>query len=121
MKALAKMVQINVSYAAAYQNHVIDSLDALDETLQREVLFVLCEITNTKNVTIIIDKLLQTFRVSKDTHFRVELAERVLKLAERFTPSDEWFIDVITQTLLIAGSLVSSDVLHRVIQVFRGK
>jgi AP-4 complex subunit epsilon-1 len=94
---LAEIVQVNPVYAAEHQMVVVDCLESEDETLKRRTLDLLYRMTNPQNVSVIVSKLLFHLRASVDTHLRRELVSRVTQLAERYAPTNEWYVSTMNQ------------------------
>jgi len=92
VNALAAIVQIDSKYAAEHQLVVIDCLEDPDETLKRKTLDLLYSMTNPANVTVIVAKLTQFLQGTSDAYLRSELVSRINQLAEKYAPSNQWFI-----------------------------
>jgi AP-4 complex subunit epsilon-1 len=92
VNALAAIVQIDSKYAAEHQLVVIDCLEDPDETLKRKTLDLLYSMTNPQNVTVIVSKLTQYLQSATDQYLRAELVSRINQLAEKYAPSNQWFI-----------------------------
>lgn len=59
--------------------------------LQLDLLF---RMTNSVNVEFIVDKLLSFLGGATDDHFRTDLVGQITQCAERFAPSNAWYVDV---------------------------
>ena len=106
--SLALLARINVSYAAEHQILVVECLEDSDETLRRKTIDLLSEMTNSANVCVVVDKLLSQLEEKlEDSHFRSDLVEKICSLAERFAPSNEWYLVTINQAFVLAGSETS--------------
>ena len=101
VNALASIVQIDSKYAAEHQMVVIECLEDPDETLKRKTLDLLYSMTNPQNVTVIVAKLTQYLQQATDQYLRAELVSRINQLAEKYAPSNQWFI----QTMVRAHTL----------------
>jgi AP-4 complex subunit epsilon-1 len=112
VNALAAIVQIDSKYAAEHQMVVIDCLEDPDETLKRKTLDLLYSMTNPQNVVVIVDKLISYLRSTSDVYLRTELVSRINELAEKFAPSNEWFISTMNSVFELGGTLVRSAQAH---------
>lgn len=108
VNALASIVQIDSKYAAEHQLVVIDLLEDPDETLKRKTLDLLHQMANPANVTVIVAKLTQYLQTTTDQYLRAELVSRINQLAEKFAPSNEWFITTINNVFELSGAVTTS-------------
>eukprot|EP00002_Diphylleia_rotans_P013246 TRINITY_DN2580_c0_g1_i14.p1 TRINITY_DN2580_c0_g1~~TRINITY_DN2580_c0_g1_i14.p1 ORF type:complete len:1005 (-),score=216.92 TRINITY_DN2580_c0_g1_i14:162-3176(-) len=108
--ALATLVQVNPKFAVDYQAVVIDSLEDPDETLKRKTLDLLFKMTNPSNVTFVVSRLVKHLRSTIDIYLRTELVSRITQLAERYAPSNSWFIGTMSTVFEIGGDLVRPEV-----------
>jgi AP-4 complex subunit epsilon-1 len=110
LTGLAGIVEGHPKYAAAHQMAVIECLEDTDETIQRKTLDLLYKMTNPVNVEFVVDKLLLFIRTSQDLYLRKTLTSRICTIAERFAPSNAWYVKTITELFEISGEFVSLDV-----------
>eukprot|EP00531_Pseudo-nitzschia_arenysensis_P000564 CAMPEP_0116126634 /NCGR_PEP_ID=MMETSP0329-20121206/6432_1 /TAXON_ID=697910 /ORGANISM="Pseudo-nitzschia arenysensis, Strain B593" /LENGTH=1071 /DNA_ID=CAMNT_0003620721 /DNA_START=137 /DNA_END=3352 /DNA_ORIENTATION=- len=107
---LAMIVETHPQYAAQHQMSVMDCLEDSDETLQRKTLDLLYRMTNPVNVEFITDKLLLFLRDTTDLFLKQQLTTRVCSVAERYAPSNAWYISTITQLFEVSGDMVEQQV-----------
>mmetsp|Transcript_11926 Transcript_11926/g.28279 ORF Transcript_11926/g.28279 Transcript_11926/m.28279 type:complete len:1070 (-) Transcript_11926:83-3292(-) len=107
---LAMIVETHPQYAAQHQMSVMDCLEDPDETLQRKTLDLLYRMTNPVNVEFITDKLLVFLRGTTDLFLKQQLTTRVCSVAERYAPSNAWYIATITQLFEVSGDMVDQQV-----------
>jgi len=50
--------------------------------------------TKSTNVEVIVERMISYMRTLSDAHNKTEIAGRIIELAERFAPSNQWFIQV---------------------------
>lgn len=107
---LAMIVETHPQYAAQHQMSVMDCLEDSDETLQRKTLDLLYRMTNPVNVEFIADKLLVFLRGTTDLFLKQQLTTRVCSVAERYAPSNAWYIATITELFEVSGDMVDQQV-----------
>ncbi|CAI5501348.1 unnamed protein product [Closterium sp. Naga37s-1] len=106
---LAQIVRINPDLATEHQIAVIDCLEDPDDSLKRKTLDLLYKMTGPGNVEVIVEHVLQYLRGLRSgddahAHGRADLAARIVELAERFAPSNEWFIQVEAHATTVISS-----------------
>ncbi|CAI6000830.1 unnamed protein product [Closterium sp. NIES-64] len=114
---LAQIVRINPDLATEHQIAVIDCLEDPDDSLKRKTLDLLYKMTGPGNVEVIVEHVLQYLRGLRSgddahAHGRADLAARIVELAERFAPSNEWFIQTMNSVFEVAGDVVRPKVAH---------
>ena len=109
---LGLLVQSSPQSAAEHQLIVIDCLEDEDETLRRKTLELLFKMTNPANVTVIVDRLITYLRQTQDTFLRTELVSRITQLAERYAPSNSWYLQTMNVVFEIGGNLLRPEVAH---------
>ncbi|XP_065066485.1 uncharacterized protein LOC135692305 [Rhopilema esculentum] len=114
---LADLIDVDLSYAARHQMAVIECLNDPDQTLKRKTLLLLYRMTNSSNVTVICDKMIDYLRHSVDEYVRSDLVNRVTALAEKFAPDNEWFIETMNTVFELGGSLVRPQVAHNLMML----
>ncbi|RHY08872.1 hypothetical protein DYB37_000512, partial [Aphanomyces astaci] len=114
---LAAIVKDHPRYAAAHQMAVIDCLEDPDETLKRKTLDLLYRMTNPVNVEFIVAKLTTFLREATDVFLRTELVSRITQCAERFAPSNAWYIQTMTNVFELGGDLVKVEVAHNLMRL----
>ncbi|XP_035669970.1 AP-4 complex subunit epsilon-1-like isoform X1 [Branchiostoma floridae] len=108
--ALTSMLPVLPGVAGEHQLVVIECLDDPDETLQRKTLELLYRMTGPTNVTVICDRLISHLSTTADTYLQSDLVTKITQLAERFAPSNEWFITTMNQVFELGSDLVPNDV-----------
>ncbi|CAN0028204.1 unnamed protein product [Ectocarpus sp. 6 AP-2014] len=114
---LAAIVRDHPKYAQQHQMAVIDCLEDPDETLKRKTLDLLYTMTNPVNVEFIADKLLSFLEQGTDSFWRQDLVNRITQCAERFAPSNSWYVGVMTRVFRLAGDMVKPEVAHNLMQL----
>mmetsp|Transcript_3426 Transcript_3426/g.5283 ORF Transcript_3426/g.5283 Transcript_3426/m.5283 type:complete len:1070 (-) Transcript_3426:374-3583(-) len=107
---LAAIVEGHPKYAAQHQLAVIECLEDTDETLQRKTLDLLYRMTNPVNVEFITDRLLTFLKDTTDPYLRQDLTLKICNIAERYAPSNAWYVKTATNLFGIAGEVVRPDV-----------
>jgi AP-4 complex subunit epsilon-1 len=51
--------------------------------------------TKPSNVEVIVDRMISYMKGLTDEHNKAEIASRCIELAERFAPSNQWFMQVL--------------------------
>ncbi|CAM6074271.1 unnamed protein product [Sphagnum tenellum] len=122
--ALGHIIKLNPDFAEKHQLAVIDCLEACcyqiddpDDTLKHKTLDLLYKMTKSSNVEVIVENMITYMQTLNDTHNKTEIAGRVIELAERFTPSNQWFIQTMNQVFELAGDLVPPKVAHNLMHL----
>ncbi|CEM22902.1 unnamed protein product [Vitrella brassicaformis CCMP3155] len=114
---LAAIVQVNPMYAAQHQLVVVDCLEDPDETLKRKTLDLLFKMTNPQNVTVVVEKLLFHLKASSDQHLRRDLVSKITQLAEKYAPSNQWYLDTLTTLFELGGNLIADDTAYNLMRL----
>ena len=114
---LAAIVRDNPRYAANHQLVVLDCLEDPDETLKRKTLDLLFRMTNPINAQVIVEKLLQFLRKTMDKFLRKDLVRRISELAERYSPSNMWYVRTMTSMFETSGDLVEAEVAQNLLHL----
>ncbi|XP_057692318.1 AP-4 complex subunit epsilon-1 isoform X2 [Corythoichthys intestinalis] len=124
LKALTYVVQQDPKMALQHQMTIIECLDHPDLIIKRETLELLFRITNGKNVTVIVEKMLEFLRTSKDDYTTIDLVGKVAEVAEKYAPDNKWFIDTMNSVFSLSGDLMQPDIpnnfLKRITEGFEG-
>ena len=117
VKGLAAIVKDHPRYAADHQMAVVDCLEDPDETLKRKTLSLLYRMTNSVNVEFIVNKLLHSLETVTDEHFRTDLVGQITQCAERYAPTNAWFVRTMIRVFELAGDRVNSQMAQTLIQL----
>ncbi|XP_003967796.2 AP-4 complex subunit epsilon-1 [Takifugu rubripes] len=109
LKALTYVVQQDPKLALQHQMTIIECLDHTDLIIKRETLELLFRITNSQNVTVIVEKMLEFLRTSKDDYATTDLVGKVSELAEKYAPDNEWFIETMNTVFSLGGDMMHPD------------
>ncbi len=82
--------------------------------IQLDLLF---RMTNAVNVEFIVEKLLSFLATATDDHFRTDLVGQITQCAERFAPSNAWYVQTIIRVFELAGDKVKSSVAQTLTQL----
>eukprot|EP01133_Synstelium_polycarpum_P004066 gene4066-4738_t len=119
IKALTLLVKVAPKAVAKHQLEVIECLESDDETLKRKSLDLLYRMTNSKNVVPVCAKLLAHLS-SSDTLLKAELVRRISELAEKYSPNDYWYIEIIIRLLELEGALVGPGPAYNLLRLVAG-
>ncbi|OMJ93383.1 hypothetical protein SteCoe_3624 [Stentor coeruleus] len=115
---LISIVKINPIYAIKHQLVVVDCLEDSDDTLKRKTLTLLYKMTNTTNVTVIIDKFTGIIKsASFDIHFKQEIDGKITELAEKFAPDSKWYIQTMNTMFEVASELIKPNIVNGLIKL----
>ena len=73
--------------------------------------------TNAVNVEFIVEKLLSFLATATDDHFRTDLVGQITQCAERFAPSNAWYVQTIIRVFELAGDKVKASVAQTLTQL----
>jgi AP-4 complex subunit epsilon-1 len=73
--------------------------------------------TNGVNVEFIVNKLLSFLAITLDDHFRTDLVGQITQCAERFAPSNAWYVQTVIKVFQLAGDKVKPAVAHTLTQL----
>ncbi|XP_059495181.1 AP-4 complex subunit epsilon-1 [Stegostoma tigrinum] len=110
LKALTYVIQQDLNLVLQHQMTIIECLDHPDPIIKRETLELLYRITNAQNVTVIVQKLLEYLRESKDEYITISLVGKVAELAEKYAPNNEWFVQTMNAVFAVGGDMIPSDI-----------
>ncbi|XP_072004322.1 AP-4 complex subunit epsilon-1 isoform X1 [Engystomops pustulosus] len=110
LKALTYVIQQDPSLALQHQMTIIECLDHPDPIIKRETLELLYRITNEQNVTVIVEKMLEYLKQSKDEYTVVALVGKIADLAEKYSPNNQWFVETMNVVFSIGGDVVHPDI-----------
>uniref|UniRef100_A0A8C9TDH7 AP-4 complex subunit epsilon n=1 Tax=Scleropages formosus TaxID=113540 RepID=A0A8C9TDH7_SCLFO len=111
LKALTYVVQQDPNLALQHQMTIIECLDHSDPIIKRETLELLYRITNGQNVSVIVEKMLDFLRLSKDEYTTIDLVGKVAELAEKYPfPYNSWFIQTMNAIFSIGGDVMQPDI-----------
>ncbi|KAH8584137.1 adaptin family [Cryptosporidium sp. chipmunk genotype I] len=117
IKCLSKIAVIDPSYAIPYQIVVVDCLEDKDEVIRRCTLELLCNMSNTQNIQVVISKLINNLKISTDIHFCEELVKNILLLSEKFAPSYSWYLNTMVSLFELSGEFVGKDKVNNIAQI----
>ena len=116
--ALCDVVAVSPNVAVQHQWAVIECLEDADETLRRKTLDLLFAMCGPHNVEVIAGRMLGYIRSGGGDEASIELTcSRVASLAERFAPSNEWFITTMNAVFELGGALVKADLAQDLIRL----
>ncbi|KAM8973554.1 AP-4 complex subunit epsilon-1 [Pelodytes ibericus] len=110
LKALTFVIQQDPNLALQHQMTIIECLDHSDPIIKRETLELLYRIANGQNVTVIVQKMLDYLKQSKDEYTIVALVGKIADLAEKYSPNNQWFIQTMNVVFSVGGDMVHPDI-----------
>ncbi|XP_062440129.1 AP-4 complex subunit epsilon-1 isoform X2 [Rhea pennata] len=105
LKALTYVIQQDPNLALQHQMTIIECLDHPDPIIKRETLELLYRITNGQNVIVIVQKMLDYLKQSKEEYTIIRLAGKIAELAEKYAPDNEWFIQTMNAVFSVGGDV----------------
>ncbi|XP_069564295.1 AP-4 complex subunit epsilon-1 isoform X1 [Brachyistius frenatus] len=117
LKALTYVVQQDPKLALQHQMTIIECLDHPDLIIKRETLELLFRITNAQNVTVIVEKMLDFLRITKDDHTTIDLVGKVAELAEKYPSDNEWFIETMNTVFSVGGDTMQPDITNNFLKL----
>ncbi|XP_053933452.1 AP-4 complex subunit epsilon-1 isoform X2 [Cuculus canorus] len=110
IKALTYVVQQDPNLVLQQQMTIIECLDHPDPIIKRETLELLYRITNGQNVVVIVQKMLDYLKESKEEYTVINLVGKIAELAEKYAPDNEWFIQTMNAVFSVGGDVVHRDI-----------
>jgi AP-2 complex subunit alpha len=93
------------------QAQIAESLHDPDISIRRRALDLLYGMCDCKNAQAVVQELLDYLVVS-DFAIREELVLKIAILAEKYAPTQRWYVDVVLTMMDKAGDYVSDDIWH---------
>lgn len=119
VKALRHLALKDPELIVDHQIFVIRCIESNDDSLKRITLELLYKNTNSNNINVIVNKLVQSLTTNHDLSFKQSLTEKVFDLAVRFSTSDEWFLKVVRVLILHASDCFTTQMLNTVLPIFQ--
>ncbi|KAM6352626.1 AP-4 complex subunit epsilon-1 isoform 3-T3 [Alca torda] len=110
LKALTYVIQQDPNLALQHQMTIIECLDHPDPIIKRETLELLYRITNGQNVIVIVQKMLDYLKESKEEYAIISLVGKIAELAEKYAPDNEWFIQTMNAVFSVGGDVVHPEI-----------
>uniref|UniRef100_A0A6G1RLL4 AP-4 complex subunit epsilon n=1 Tax=Hypotaenidia okinawae TaxID=2861861 RepID=A0A6G1RLL4_9GRUI len=110
LKALTRVIQQDPNLALQHQMTIIECLDHPDPIIKRETLELLYRITNGQNVIVIVQKMLDYLKESREEYAVINLVGKIAELAEKYAPDNEWFIQTMNAVFSVGGDAVHPDI-----------
>uniref|UniRef100_A0A8C0BU00 AP-4 complex subunit epsilon n=1 Tax=Buteo japonicus TaxID=224669 RepID=A0A8C0BU00_9AVES len=101
LKALTYVIQQDPNLALQHQMTIIECLDHPDPIIKRETLELLYRITNGQNVIVIVQKMLDYLKESKEEYAIINLVGKIAEL---------WFIQTMNAVFSVGGDVVHPDI-----------
>ena len=68
-------------------------------------------------MTVVVDKLIGFLKAATDNYVRIDLLSRISQLAEKYAPSNDWFITAMNNTMELAGEQCKPEYAHNVMKL----
>jgi hypothetical protein len=68
-------------------------------------------------VVVIVEKLVSHLAAATDPYLRTDLVERITQAAERFAPSNAWYIETMLRAFELGGDLIKPDVAQNLLRL----
>lgn len=117
LEALGGIVSINFRQAQDHQTAVMDCLEDPDDTLKLKTLELLYRMTQSSNVEIVVQKLIQYLKTCSDEHITTDICSKVTELAERFAPERFWYVETMFEMFEAAGEGVPTGAEQTLLQL----
>jgi AP-4 complex subunit epsilon-1 len=97
---------------------VVDCLEDADDTLKIRTLDLLFKMTNKQNVEPIVEKLLCYLKAAPiESSARKDLVMKISELAEKFSPTKNWYIRTMNKVFELGGDLITQDLTNKFISM----
>lgn len=110
--ALSAIVSVNPEHAKEHQMVVVDCLEDPDDTFRRKTLDLLFAMTNAQNAEFVVARMSGYLEAASDEFLKRDFVGKITTLAEKFAPSNGWYIQTMNSVFERGGDLVSLDVAH---------
>ena len=110
--ALSAIVSVNPDYAKEHQMVVIDCLEDPDDTFRRKTLDLLFAMTNAQNAEFVVARMSGYLEATSDEFWKRDFVGKITTLAEKFAPSNSWYIQTMNSVFERGGDMVSLEVAH---------
>eukprot|EP00854_Cymbomonas_tetramitiformis_P010505 gene10505-12428_t len=115
--ALASIVRINAKYAVGHQMAVIDCLEDPDDSLRSKTMQLLYKMTKPGNIEVIVERMIQYLKAATDPLTKADTVSKVIELAERYAPTNQWFISTVNEVIEFAGELVTDSIAQNLMRL----
>lgn len=105
LQSLKQVVQHDMNAVLRHKAVIMLCIRDADISIRRKALELAFELVSEKNVEAFVSDLL-VFLEDNDPSFKTELVDKLCAVVETFAPSPIWYIDIMTEVLLLAGHYV---------------
>lgn len=116
---LKKITKLEPRYASHYFSDMMECLDDDDESLRKVTLSLLCQFTNSRNITVIVPKLFSYVRKTINEVERKNLIQKILELSEQHAPNMKVYIDNIKMMLEYVPEAVPFHMFNTLVKMIR--
>lgn len=118
INGLSLIIQINPEYVTQHQQIIVDCLEENDETLKKNTFELLYKMTNTDNVEIIVEKMIEYLKVTDvENSGRLNILNKIIELAELYAPDKKWFIKVLNKLFVNFGGMITDEIISKLVKI----
>ncbi|KAG8455425.1 hypothetical protein GDO86_001566 [Hymenochirus boettgeri] len=119
LTSLSRLVQSDYAAVQRHRGTVVECLRQPDTSVNRKALELCFALVNETNILSMM-KELQRFLQTCSPELKQQCTSGIFLSAERFSPSTQWHIDTIMETLITAGESVRDDAVSHLIHLISG-
>lgn len=118
IKSIIQLMKVDVSYANNFQEQVLECIEHSDESIRRLTLSILFELSNQKNVEVIVEKLVSVLKKTQEQFLKKELVHKIIQIVQRFSPSLSWSLTTICILFDIAADTIDNALIQELLELF---
>lgn len=109
LNSLSRVVNDDNAAVQRHRNTIVDCLKDPDVSIRQRALELIYQLVNDQNVVALTGELLNYLIVAQSDH-KINLASKIVQIAEKYSPNKKWRVDTVITMLTIAGNNLDDSV-----------
>ncbi|KAJ9469745.1 AP-1 complex subunit gamma [Diplonema papillatum] len=102
LNTLTKVVEKDFQAVQQHKNTIVDCLMDIDVSIRRRALDLIYSLVNAHNIRLLVPDLINYLSFA-DSEFKEDLTTKICTASERYAPSSQWHVDILTEVVILAG------------------